>query len=166
MNKALIIVDMQNDFISSALAVPRAAEIVGLIQDYAFEKYSKEGYTILLTRDWHPRSHCSFNTNGGQWPVHCVGGTPGAFIQIGLSLMAYEFNWPILSKGQEANVEEYSGFPVCRQLLRDWDIHEVEICGLARDYCVEATYQDCVKVYPNTVILENLCRSVNSLQEF
>lgn len=166
MNKALIIVDMQNDFISGALAVPRASEIVGPIQDYAFEKYSKENYTILLTRDLHPKYHCSFVAHGGHWPPHCVVGTIGARIQVGLGLMANEYNWPVLSKGKEANLEEYSGFPVCRQLLQDWDIHEVEICGLARDYCVEATYQDCVKVYPKTVILESLCRSVNLRPEF
>ena len=78
MNKALIIVDMQNDFISGALAVPRASEIVGPIQDYAFEKYSKENYTILLTRDLHPKYHCSFVAHGGHWPPHCVVGTIGA----------------------------------------------------------------------------------------
>ena len=157
--RALIVVDMQYDFINGSLAVPGAAEIVFPIQELV-RSYCKNRDVVILTRDRHPVDHCSFVEQGGFWPAHCVAGTEGGKIQLGLRLIAGIYNAFVVSKGKNPDEDEYSGFKYCLPILREEGVDDVQICGLARDYCVQATYEESVKVYPTT-ILEDLCRSVN-----
>lgn len=163
--KAIIVVDMQNDFISGTLAVPGAQEIVGPMQDYLFDALENEDVptSVVCTKDWHPKNHSSFVSNGGTWPMHCVQDTWGAELQVGLRAMRghYTNTWPVLKKGENAGLEEYSGYTeAMQQYLAFMQPDLVEICGLARDYCVQATYDDIVKAGYNAVILESLCRRV------
>ena len=67
---ALIIVDMQNDFLpGGALAVPQGNEVVSGLNRYA-TLFVKLGMPVFATRDWHPPDHCSFSEQGGPWPAH------------------------------------------------------------------------------------------------
>ena len=160
MKKALIVVDVQNDFCEGgALAVPKANEIIPyvnlLMEDSTYDE-------IILTQDWHPANHKSFASNNGKkvgesielngysqfmWPDHCVQGSFGAEFHKDLNL---EKVTHIVQKGKNSEVDSYSGFQDNNQLvktdLEDYlkfkDIELVEIVGLALDYCVKYTCLD------------------------
>lgn len=160
MKKALIVVDVQNDFCEGgALAVPKANEIIPyvnlLMEDSTYDE-------IILTQDWHPANHKSFASNNGKkvgesielngysqfmWPDHCVQGSFGAEFHKDLNL---EKVTHIVQKGKNSEVDSYSGFQDNNQLvktdLEDYlkfkDIELVEIVGLALDYCVKYTCID------------------------
>lgn len=78
-SKLLLIIDPQIDFISGSLPVPHAAEAMSGLAEY-MEKHGKNYATIVATTDWHPYHHCSFATEGGPWPLHCVQNSVGAAI--------------------------------------------------------------------------------------
>jgi nicotinamidase/pyrazinamidase len=113
MNKALICVDVQYDFLpGGALGVPDGdqviPELIAAMEDVD---------VIVFTRDWHPEDHISFAEGeplyvDGEWPKHCVMGTDGAKINDALLVAALETDKPILlvHKGQERDIEQYSGF--------------------------------------------------------
>jgi nicotinamidase/pyrazinamidase len=147
MAKALLVVDVQNDFceggslaVSGGVRVARAvsAYLAGSAGDYA---------TIVATRDWHvdPGAHFSPSPDyRDSWPVHCVAGSRGAEFHPSLDLSAVD---AVVSKGMHAAA--YSGFegatPDGRSLedvLRQAGATEVDVAGLATDYCVRATALD------------------------
>src|SRR6266581_2086424 len=106
-NDALVIVDVQNDFLpGGALAVPRGDEIIPLLNRY-IAGFEREHLPIFATRDWHPANHCSFQTQSGTWPVHCVMETHGAQFPSSLRLPPSAV---IISKGSAREQEAYSGF--------------------------------------------------------
>lgn len=155
--KALIVVDMQNDFCTGSLAVPGALDIVGGIS----ELIASDAYRVVVfTRCWHPPNHCSFKENGGTWPTHCVEFTKGAQLQPALAGLQLSTHSVVINKGRKHDVEEYSGFAV--EYMRDAlnSTFKVDICGVARQYCVESTYQDAIKAGFKATVLEHLCRSV------
>lgn len=136
MARALVIVDVQNDFApGGALAVPRGDEVLAPLNAHlasgAFD-------VVVATRDWHPPDHGSFRDRGGPWPVHCVAGTPGAQLVDGLAVQHVD---RIVDKGTDPGTEGYSGFDGTD--LADWlkarDVDELVVAGLATDYCVRAT---------------------------
>ena len=94
---ALILVDVQNDFLpSGALAVARGDEVIPVLNRYgALFRHSR--LPVYASRDWHPANHCSFTSQGGPWPVHCVAGTVGAGFSTALSL---DESTVILSKAE------------------------------------------------------------------
>ena len=142
MAQALIIVDFQNDFCpGGALAVPEGDEIAGRLNDLAG---SGEFDLVVATRDWHPPDHGSFAEQGGPWPVHCVAGTPGAELHHALDPTAIDV---VVDKGQDPATEGYSGFQGTElaTLLRERDVHEVTVVGLATDYCVKNTALDALQ---------------------
>lgn len=157
MNKTLLIVDLQNDFISGSLAIPDAPSIIPIINILlrAFP-YS------IATKDWHPPEHCSFK----KWPIHCLQNTKG-------SRFPKEFDISYISlivfKGSEVNSDSYSGFidndskneTVLDSFLREKKTEQLYICGLATDYCVKATALDAVKRNFNTFIIQDACRGVS-----
>jgi nicotinamidase/pyrazinamidase len=175
--KALIIVDVQNDFCpGGALPVPdgdRVVEIINRIQP-RFD-------LVVATQDWHPAAHGSFAANhpgrkpgeqielGGLpqilWPVHCVQGTPGAELHAALnrSRIARVFH-----KGSDAGVDSYSGFfdngrrwsTGLSEYLKGQGVTEVYVCGLATDYCVKFTALDAVGLGVKTYLIEDACRGV------
>jgi len=160
--KALLVIDMQNDFITGALAVRGALEIIGPIAQKV-EEASKGDYVIFHSKDWHPVDHMSFKPRG-PWPVHCVQATWGAELHPGLAhLLHHVGSWQLL-KGQDPTVEEYSAFNshLLHHLLTMHKITEVEICGLARDYCVKETALAAMNAGYKVTILEDLCRSVGN----
>jgi nicotinamidase/pyrazinamidase len=140
--RALVIVDLQNDFCpGGALAVPDGDAIVGRVNDLA----GSGAYDLVVaTRDWHPPDHGSFAEQGGPWPVHCVAGTAGAELHRSLDRTPIDV---VVDKGQDRGTEGYSGFESTRlaELLRDREVDDVTVVGLATDYCVKNTALDAVR---------------------
>lgn len=137
---ALIVVDVQHDFLpGGALGVPTGDQIIPGITSIA-PMFNH----VVLTRDWHPPNHCSFEKNGGPWPVHCVDSSHGAEFAIDIRHDC------VVSKGMNASEEAYSGFKgviagegsVLSLWLYERFINRVFVCGLALDYCVRATALD------------------------
>ena len=100
---------------------------------------------MVATRDRHPPDHGSFADQGGPWPVHCVQETSGAEFHSGIDRGQIDV---VLDKGQVAGLEGYSGFEgtELERLLRERGVDEVDIAGLALDYCVKATALDARRV--------------------
>jgi nicotinamidase/pyrazinamidase len=140
--RALVIVDFQNDFCpGGALAVTDGDAIAGRLNGLA----GSGGYDLVVaTRDWHPPDHGSFAAQGGPWPVHCVAGTPGAELHSSLDRAPIDV---VVDKGQDPGTEGYSGFEGTRlaELLRERDIDDVTVAGLATDYCVKNTALDALR---------------------
>ncbi len=135
--RALIVVDVQNDFCpGGALPVPDGDAVV---QDV--NRMAADHELVVATRDWHPPDHGSFADQGGPWPVHCVQETSGAEFHPGIDRGQIDV---VLDKGQVAGLEGYSGFEgtELERLLRERGVDEVDIAGLALDYCVKATALD------------------------
>ena len=167
---ALIVVDVQNDFADpdGALSVPGAdAVVVAANREIAAAR--DHGATIVATQDWHPARTPHFVTDGGPWPVHCVGGTWGAELHDTLVLPE---DAPRVRKG--ANGEDgYSGFTMrdpqtgettrteLEGVLRDAGVEAVAVIGLATDYCVMATALDAARLGFPTAVLTGAVASVD-----
>lgn len=158
---ALIVVDVQNDFVpNGALAVPRGDEVVSIINVLALRFAN-----VILTKDWHPEGHVSFTSSGGPWPAHCVQGTKGAELHSDLSIPHALFT---LQKGGRPDFDSYSAFNEAdgkstglAEQLRERGIRRVFICGLATDYCVAWSAKDARKAGFGTVVVEDACRAID-----
>ncbi|HEX2971084.1 MAG TPA: bifunctional nicotinamidase/pyrazinamidase [Tepidisphaeraceae bacterium] len=174
--RALIIVDVQNDFVAGgALAVPRGEEVVG-----AINRIQPRFDVVVATRDWHPADHGSFAATHGRavgemmelnglpqmlWPVHCVQETAGAELVAGLDMNRIE---RVFDKGTEAGIDSYSGFfdnghrraTGLGEYLKQKGVREVYVAGLATDYCVKATALDARQLGFNTFLIEDGSRGV------
>ena len=152
MKKMLMIVDPQVDFITGTLPVPDAAEAMDKLAEYVTE-HGNEYACIVVTGDRHPADHCSFNTQGGPWPSHCVAGTEGAENWPSLSNALTQTGAIQLFKGNDASKEEYSIFANAesKERLNDIIINEgiehIDICGLAGDICVAQSMADGRAIY-------------------
>lgn len=156
---ALILVDVQNDFLpGGGLGVTGGDQVVEPL-NRAIALCMARGWPVVATRDWHPPHHCSFVNQGGIWPPHCVAGTPGAAFADGLALPAHA---KIVSKATTAEADAYSGFE--RTGLADWlhsqGIRRLLVGGLATDYCVRQTVEDGLAAGFAVVVLEDAVRAV------
>src|ERR1700722_5703099 len=176
--KALILVDIQNDFLpGGALAVPDGDAIISVAN-----RLQAKFPLVVATQDWHPANHSSFaanhpgkkvfeqiDLNGLKqtlWPVHCVQGTPGAELAIGLQR---ERITKIFPKGTDAGIDSYSGLfdnghrqsTGMGEWLKEPGVTEVFVCGLATDYCVKFTALDAAKMGFKTHLIEDASRGVN-----
>ncbi|HCB13273.1 MAG TPA: hypothetical protein DEP36_06855 [Gammaproteobacteria bacterium] len=157
---ALIIVDVQNDFLpGGALGVSQGDQVVPLLNHY-IQYFRKAELPVYATRDWHPSDHCSFTAQGGIWPPHCIADSEGAQFPPGLLIPA---NSLIVSKATTRNQDAYSGFQgTClAQQLRSAGVRRVFIGGLATDYCVLNTVKDALKEGFHVVLLKDAIRAVN-----
>lgn len=157
---ALIIVDLQNDFLpGGSLAVPDGDAVVAPINAYA-ALFSRSACPVFATRDWHPRDHCSFKSRGGAWPPHCIAHSPGADFPGGLALPA---TCAVISKATAPDRDAYSGFEGTglERQLRARKVSRVFIVGLATDYCVLATVKDALARGFEAVLLTDAVRAVN-----
>ncbi len=178
----VIIVDVQADFSelkSGSLAVPGTdARYIEMVEN-ATRKFSEQGLRLYFTQDWHPSEHVSFYTNhpgtrpleaieiSGRsqvlWPPHCVQNTPGAEILLTVPQAA-----KTVRKGMDPKFDSYSGFAddgghktELDLLLRQDDIKQLIVYGLATDYCVKATVLDALKAGYGVELMINLCRGVD-----
>ncbi len=133
----LVVVDVQEDFISGSLKAHDASSIIKPLNS-AIRMAESKGMIVVFTKDWHPKDHWSFKDNGGPWNTHCVQGTPGA----ALSAELYK---PVESVVIEFGVDpgkpgysplENRAFEV---LLASPTVGTVYVTGIALEYCVQAT---------------------------
>ena len=163
--KALIVVDVQNDFCEGgSLAVGGGAGVAAAISAHMAEH--GPGYAhIVATRDFHldPGAHFSPAPDFvDSWPPHCVIGTPGADFHPDLTLAPIE---AVFSKGRETAA--YSGFEGAADdetPLADWltarGVDTVDIAGIATDHCVRATAVDAARAGLRTTVLLDLTAGV------
>lgn len=144
--KALIIVDVQNDFCpGGSLSVQDGKAIIPVINRLSTSEKFK---LVVATQDWHPKGHVSFASRYGAepfstfceetvWPDHCVQGSWGA--ELHLSLNPFPIR-SIVRKGMEIDKDEYSAFKYfsCTTLAAD----DIYIVGIATDVCIKATVMD------------------------
>ena len=177
-NRALILVDLQNDFVpGGALAVPEGDRVVPVANELA-GKFD----LVVATQDWHPADHGSFADNHpGRgvyevvdlnglpqvlWPVHCVQGTRGAELVAGLDASKID---KVFQKGTDPAIDSYSGFfdnghrkaTGLGDYLKAKGVKDVYVCGLATDYCVKFTALDARQLGFNAYLVEDASRGVN-----
>ena len=174
--KALIIVDMQHDFMpGGALGVKGADQLVPLINELIdlFER-------VIVSMDWHPKGHVSFASAHGKkpgdlikvggveqtlWPDHCVQGTHGAALVKGLKEFRIE---RIFQKGTDSKVDSYSVFfDALRRrstglgdYLRKEGINELYFAGVTTDYCVLYSVLDALEMGFNVSVIRDACRAI------
>ena len=148
---ALVVTDVQNDFVTGTLAVAGGAMIVAPL-NRAIESFQARGLPVVAIRDWHPPGHCSFAATGGPWPEHCVQGSAGAEFVPGLRFGPGVL---VVSKGTDPDAEAYSGFKgtTLAEALRARGVRRLFIGGLATDYCVLNTVHDAIAAGFAVVVL-------------
>lgn len=176
--KALIIVDMQNDFLpGGSLAVDNGDEIITVIN-----RIQQDFEIIVATQDWHPKGHYSFaSSHEGKdpfdvieiqgeeqvmWPDHCVQGTFGAEFSSELNMNKVG---AIFRKGTDPAVDSYSGFfdnnrahrTGMAGFLKDLDVTDIYVAGLAADFCVYYTARDGQDLGFQTHYIENATKAIS-----
>jgi len=157
---ALIIVDVQNDFLpGGSLAVRNGDQIIPIL-NYYINLFQQLNLPIFATRDWHPFNHCSFKDYGGIWPVHCVAGTIGADFAANLNINEYI---TIISKATTAEKDAYSGLEGTdlEKSMKNVGAKLIWVGGLATDYCVLNTVEDLINAGFRVNLLLDAIRAVN-----
>lgn len=176
--KALLLIDIQNDFMpGGALAVPGGDKVIPIVNGLMpqFE-------LVVATQDWHPADHGSFAANHpGRdvyevvdldglpqtlWPVHCVQNTGGALFAPGLDTRQIE---RVFNKGMNPKIDSYSGlFDNGRRAstglgewLRERGVTHLTMAGVATDYCVKFTVLDALREGFAVQVATAACRGVN-----
>ena len=158
---ALLIIDVQNDFLPEGnLGVPHGDNIIQKLNKY-LHIFTTHHLPIYATRDWHPSQHCSFHSQGGNWPVHCVAGTYGAKFPSTLELPTSTI---IISKATMPEKDAYSGFQYTNlnANLRSASIHRLFIGGLATDYCVLNSVRDALNLGCQVYLLIDAIRAIDA----
>lgn len=176
--KALLLVDLQNDFMpGGSLEVKEGNRILPIIErllEYPFD-------LVLASKDWHPKDHSSFARTHGKapgeeikveglnqilWPVHCVQETSGAEFYPGWNNSKIQ---KIFLKGTDKNIDSYSTFfdngrkrsTGLGEYLKEKGIKSVYIAGLATDYCVKYSVMDALNLGFDTYVVIDGCKGIN-----
>jgi len=162
---ALVVVDIQYDFIPGGTLSVTGGDLVIEPLNHAITVFHDRNLPIFFTRDWHPSHHCSFEENNGSWPPHCVQGTKGAEF---VSTLFMPDDAVIISKGAHLEYDQYStAFGVDDQgrtlesILHGLDVKRVFIGGLATDYCVLNSVTDLKKEGFDVFVLRDGSAAVN-----
>jgi nicotinamidase/pyrazinamidase len=164
--RALVIVDVQNDFCAGgSLAVAGGSAVARAISEYLAGPDAERYAHVVATQDFHidPGAHFSAGPDYlATWPPHCRAGTPGAQFHPALDTSRIE---AVFRKGEYAAA--YSGFEGTAddgETLRDWltarQVTEVDVAGIATDYCVRATAADAARAGLSTTVLLGLTAGV------
>lgn len=177
--KALIVVDIQNDFCEGgSLAVKDAHQIIDVANNM-IKHFNQNNFLVVATKDWHPSTHKSFgsNSNGtvGEigtlngllqvwWPDHCIENTYGSEFHPALAEIE-----TVIYKGTNLEIDSYSGFfdngklkeTNLLKILKENSVTELFILGLATDYCVKYTVLDALELGFNVNVVSNGCKGVN-----
>ncbi|WP_455478997.1 bifunctional nicotinamidase/pyrazinamidase [Bartonella sp. B23] len=176
--KALIVIDVQNDFLpSGTLAVPQSDTILPAVNNLI-----NHFNHVILTQDWHPKNHCSFASShpgkapydiieldyGPQtlWPDHCIQGTQGAEFHPFLRIEKAQL---ILRKGYNKKIDSYSAFfendqktPTGLQAyLKEHGFTKLAICGLATDFCVGFSALHAIQCGFKVSVALNACAGID-----
>jgi len=176
--KALVVVDVQNDFLPGGALEVRHGDLIIPVINEIIGKFE----LVIATKDWHPQNHKSFasqhagknpgdmiklkNIDQMLWPDHCVQGTEGAEFSTELDLSKIK---KVFVKGIDSEIDSYSGFYDNGHLrstglgdyLREAVVEEIYIAGLATDYCVKFTALDSVKEGFKTFVIADATKAVN-----
>lgn len=175
---ALLVIDVQNDFIPGGqLAVPEGELIVPLIN-----RLAGQFTQVVIAQDWHPAGHTSFASShpgrqpydviqlpyGEQtlWPDHCIQGSRGAEFHSGLDLPHAQL---IIRKGCNPDIDSYSAFLEADRVtttglagyLKERGIDTVYMVGLALDFCVMFSALDSRAAGFNTFVVLDACRAID-----
>ena len=175
---ALILVDLQNDFLpGGSLAVADGDRVIAVANRLAHAHA-----LVIATQDWHPANHASFAANhpgrrpgelidlGGLqqvlWPVHCVQNTEGALFAPRLDTRAIH---SVFQKGTDPAIDSYSGFfdnghqkaTGLGEFLRGREVKAITVAGLATDYCVKFTALDARELGLGVTLVRSGCKAVN-----
>jgi nicotinamidase/pyrazinamidase len=177
MTQALILVDLQNDFMPGGALAVREGDLVVPVANALRARFD----LVVATQDWHPPNHGSFASNhpgakpgdlgelGGlpqvYWPDHCVQGTHGSWFHRDLDLSGVT----IFRKGTDPGIDSYSAIydnghrkaTGLGDFLRGHEVRETVILGLATDYCVKFTVRDARQLGFEVVVVEDGCRGVD-----
>ncbi len=176
--RALLIIDVQNDFIpGGALAVPEGDKIVDVIN-----KLQNNFDLVIATQDWHPEDHSSFavNHSGKEefekiswkgreqvlWPVHCLQNSWGSKLHPGLKTSKIE---AIFRKGTDPEIDSYSAFYDNGHLkttglagyLKEKGVDELYFCGLAAEICVYFSMIDALEEGFESTLIEDATRALD-----
>ncbi|MDL2408809.1 bifunctional nicotinamidase/pyrazinamidase [Rhizobium calliandrae] len=180
--RALLLIDIQNGFCPGGnLPVPDGDQVVPVANRLIDSgKYDM----VLASQDWHPAGHGSFaSTHPGKkpfemgmlsgkpqmmWPDHCVQNTEDAMFHPDLNIDGIDF---IQQKGQNQAVDSYSAFRDNDQAaltglaahLRAEGVTELDLCGLATDYCVKFSALDAIEMLPGVTVrfIEDASRGID-----
>ena len=177
MKTALILVDLQNDFMPGGALPTRGGDEVVAPANRLQEQFE----LVVATQDWHPADHKSFASNhpgkkpgdvidlGGLpqilWPDHCVQGSTGAELHARLDRNRID---TVIRKGTDPEIDSYSAFfdnghrkaTGLEAFLRSREVTDVYVLGLATDYCVLWSAHDAVELGFRTRVIEDACRGV------
>jgi nicotinamidase/pyrazinamidase len=179
--KALLIVDVQNGFCPGGnLPVQGGDEIVSTINGLI----DNGGYDLIVaSKDWHPEGHGSFaSSHPGKapfemgelsgkpqvmWPDHCIQFTKDSEFHPGLNIGRIDF---VQLKGEDPLVDSYSAFrdndenkkTGLDSYLAEQNVTDLDVCGLATDYCVKSTALDARTMLPtvNVRFIEDASRGI------
>jgi nicotinamidase/pyrazinamidase len=162
---ALLLVDIQNDFMpGGSLGVPGGDVVVPIANELA-KVFASQDRLVVASRDWHPEKTVHFKAFGGQWPPHCVIGSPGAEFHPDLRLPGAAV---LVSKGMNPDVDAYSAFdgasadgrPLA-DLLESARVQTLCVAGLATDYCVRWTVDEALRRRLRTLVVLDAVRGVD-----
>lgn len=187
MKRALLLVDIQNDFLEGGpLAVPSANEVIP-VAVRLIKEHNGFFDQVIATKDWHLANHRSFaSQHPGKdvfeeilldgtlpqilWPDHCVQNSRGSDLADELRELMPHIH-KIIYKGTDLNIDSYSAFrdnsgdheTELRSYLESKEITEVYVMGLATDYCVGLTAEDSRRLGFRTYLIEDGSRGIHSL---
>lgn len=172
--RALVVVDVQKDFVDGSLGTARGAEVAAAISSF-FSSDANSYAHVVGTLDWHIDPEGHFASEGEQpdysetWPVHCVAGTQGAepysalntdpieaWFRKGECTAAYSGFEGHLADGSEALDTAKLG-----EWLKEREVTHVDVVGIATDFCVKATALDAHAAGFETTVIERLCSPVS-----
>lgn len=179
--RALLLVDLQNDFCAGgALAVADGDSTID-VANLLIRAAKILGDTVVASQDWHPANHGSFASQHGVepysqgmldglpqtfWPDHCVEDSDGAAFHPRLTQQDID---AVFHKGESVNIDSYSAFfdnghrqkTGLDAWLREHEINELIVLGLATDYCVKFTVLDALALGYTVNVITDGCRGVN-----
>ncbi len=152
--KALLIVDVQNDFCpGGTLAVPEGDKVVPVINQI-MDFFP----LVIASKDWHPTDSVHFK----KWPPHCLQNTPGSDFHPQLNSSKIK---KVFLKGTKNKDDGYSAFEATSADLADFlkkeKVEDLYVAGLATDYCVKATALDADKNGFETFVVEDAVAAVD-----
>jgi nicotinamidase/pyrazinamidase len=159
-HSVLLLVDPQNDFFpGGAMGIPKGNNLIPVINAY-IKHFSRQGWSILATRDWHPANHCSFSEQGGPCPTHCVQGSRGAQFH---SELVMPPGMMVISKGTDPKKDARSGFEGSSlgDRLEDLNVKTVFVLGPATQDCLKQTVLDACKIGLQVVVLKDAIGSMD-----
>ncbi len=163
--EALLLIDIQNDFIpGGSLGVPHGEAVVPVANALA-AAFAAHDITVAASRDFHPERTVHFQEFGGRWPKHCVIGTSGASFHPDLDLPDSTL---VVSNGMDPERDAYSAFEGVSDdghdldaLLRSRQVERLYVLGLATDYCVRWSVDDALRRGYQVFLVEDGIRGVD-----